>query len=443
VDAVSGVAVSYLALVLFVGTFVLLGVRQVSGRGPPLWVILLGGGVLTVLTGLLSFPAAAAVLVGEVSVLTLLFSLFVFVAALDGSGTLEYLSRWILSRARGVEDLPFLLFLGFGVLAGFVLNDALVLVGVPLVFAVARSVKTDPTPLLFTLAYSVTVGSVLTPLGNPQNLLVALGSGIPAPIAVFFRYLLLPTAINLAVGAWYLRWSYRSELHTSGPRLSRDFPKIPLFPHGGWAGRLRRSPVLLIFPVTIGSMVGLDVYTDLTGVSTPPIAEIALVGALVLLLVSPGRFQFVARVDWKVLLLFVGLFLVVGGAEAGGLLTVVQNLLPIPGPSAPRALQIGGILGASLLGPQLVSNVPWVALQIPVLHGLGYGSGTPLAWLALSAGSTLAGSVTLLGAASNLIIVEEAEKRSVSLHLGPFIRRGLPLVAITTSILFVCLLLGL
>lgn len=434
---------SYLALVVFVGTFVVLAVRQVSGRGPRLWAILLGGGVLTLLTGILSIPAAAEVLLGELSVLVLLFALFVFVAAIDASGALEQLSKWLLSRARRPEDLPFLLFVGFGILAGFVLNDALVLIGVPLIFSVARRVKSDPAPLLLVLAFSVTVGSVLTPLGNPQNLLVALGSGIQAPIAVFLRYLLLPTGINLVLGGLFLRWSNRKEFAQPGGATRKAFPRIPLFPRGGWGSRLRRFPVLVIFPATLVTMIGLDVYTDITGVNTPPIAEIALAGAFALLLVSPGRLRFVARVDWRVLLLFVGLFLVVGGAEAGGLVAVVERVLPIPGPSAPRAIYLGGILGASLLGPQVVSNVPWVALQIPVFKSLGYGASTPVAWLALSAGSTLAGSVTLLGAASNLIIVEEAEKRRVSLRLGTFIRHGLPLVAITTSVLFLCLWVGL
>lgn len=91
----------------------------------------------------------------------------------------------------------------------------------------------------------------------------------------------------------------------------------------------------------------------------------------------------------------------------------------------------------------MVSNVPWVALQIPVLSGLGYGPGTPIIWMALAAGSTLAGNVTLLGAASNLILVESAEKLGVHIRLGEFVRHGLPLAAITITVLVVCLGLGL
>jgi Na+/H+ antiporter NhaD/arsenite permease-like protein len=434
---------SLLAAVVFVVTIGLLAVRQVTGRGPRLWVLLLGGGAASVALGILSVPAAATVLGGDLPVLALLFALFLFVAALDRSGALDHLARWILSRARGPEDLPFLLFLGFGVLSGFILNDALVLLGVPLVFAVARRVAADPSPLLFSLAYAVTVGSVLTPLGNPQNLLVALGSGMSAPIAVFLRYLLVPTALNLVAGGAYLRWSFRNAARPPGRSTAAAFPRIPLFPRDGWGRRLRRAPVLLLLPATLGLMVAFDLVTDLRGWSTPPIDLVALAGAALLLVASPGRVENLRRVDWSVLLLFVGLFLLVGGAQAGGVLAGVEHVLPIPGPGTPAPIALGSILGASLLGPQVVSNVPWVALEIPVLHGLGYGGGASVDWVALAAGSTLAGNLTLLGAASNLIVVEEAAKRAVTLRLAGFLRHGLPLVAITTGILFVCLWAGL
>jgi len=98
---------------------------------------------------------------------------------------------------------------------------------------------------------------------------------------------------------------------------------------------------------------------------------------------------------------------------------------------------------AALGGSQLVSNVPWVALQIPVLNGLGYSGGTPVVWMALAAGSTLAGNVTLLGAVSNLIVVDSAEKLGVKIRLREFVRYGLPLTALSVLVLVGCLALGL
>ena len=84
----------------------------------------------------------------------------------------------------------------------------------------------------------------------------------------------------------------------------------------------------------------------------------------------------------------------------------------------------------SLLDPQLVSNVPFVAIEIPLLHGLGYGAGATTMWLALAGASTLAGNINLLGAASNLILVERAESLGVRVRLTSFVRHALSLIHI-------------
>ncbi len=430
------------AFALFVVTFAAVAVRQVVARGPGIWTILLAGGGLTVAFGILSPGGAWATVVDERAVLLFLLALFLFVSALERSGVFEHLAYAALARVRRREMLPLLLFVGFGLLSGFVLNDALVLVGVPLAFAIARRLDTDSRPYLLVLAYAVTVGSVLTPFGNPQNLLVGLDAGFAGPVAVFLRYLAVPTAINLLLGGLYLRASLAPPRGaTPSPPLS--FPAVPFLPSGGWGARLARHPVLAIFPVTMGAVLGLNVYTGITGVSVLPSYEVALGGALLLLALSPGRPALLRRVDWSVLLLFVGLFVVVAGAVNGGLLAEVERVLPIPGPSAPSLASIGSITATSLFGSQLVSNVPWVALQIPLFHAVGYSAADPVAWIALAAGSTLAGNLTLLGAASNLIVVEQARRRGVAIRLGEFVRRGLPLAALTTAVLVLCLWAGL
>ena len=398
---------------------------------------------MTVATDVLGPSGAATTLVGEGPVLLFLLALFVLVVALERSGAFEHLARWVASRAHRPSDLPYLLFLTFGVLAGFVLNDALVLVGVPLVFALARRLSVDPKPMLLGVAYAVSIGSVLTPLGNPQNLLVALDSGLPSPLVTFVRYLALPTAINLTLGAAFLRWSSRRR---AGPVVAGSLPArepVRLLPRGDWGTRLRRYPVLLVFPVTLVVLFGSDLVAALTGWAGPPSYLIALAGAFTVLLLTPGRVVLLRRIDWTILILFAGLFVVVAGAIAGGLLGGIERFLPIPGPTAPLLSSVAAITGTSLVGSQLVSNVPWVALQIPVLHGLGYGGSSAWAWAALAAGSTLAGNLTLLGAASNLIVVEQAETRQVSIRLGEFARQGLPLASLTTAVVVGCLALGL
>ncbi len=429
------------ALAVFAGTFVALIARQLSGRGPRPWMALGVGGLAMIAVGGLSPFGAVQVLLSNGPIFLLLAALFVFVAALDLNGSFEHLARWIVGRARRIEDLPFLLFVGFGLVSALLVNDALVLVGVPVILAVARRQGIPPVPLLLVLAYAVTVGSVLTPFANPQNLLVALDSGMPQPITTFLRYLLLPTVASLLLGGLYLRWAMRRELRPSGTPVA-PVPRVPLFPSGDWAARIRRAPSVVVFPAVLIALVGSELLTGLTGVPSVPIQDVALAGAAIVLVVSSARVRIVRRVDWTILLLFAGLFVVVAGGVAGGLLGGLSAVLPIAGPGAASLPGLGSVTLASLLGPQLVSNVPFVAIEIPLLHGLGYGAGSTTTWLALAGATTLAGNITLLGAASNLILVERAESLGVRVRLASFVRYGLPLTAIAATLLFVCLWLG-
>lgn len=417
--------------------------RQLTGRGPAVWALFVAGGFLTVALGVLAPSGAAASLAQSAPVIIFLFSLFLFVGGLERAGAIDHIARWLIGRARHPSELPLVLFLGFGLLAGFIVNDALVLLGVPILLNLARRVGVDPKPLLLSLAFSVTVGSVLTPMGNPQNLLVSLSSGLDGPVTTFLRYLAIPTAVNLVLGGLYLKFLYARRLGSSPAafeELRRSAP--PLFPPGPWRPRIVGHPALWLFPITLLVLITVDVTSIIVHGPAVPVYAIALGGAVVLLLVAPDRGRLLGSVDWTILLLFAGLFVVVGGAEAGGVISGLEGLLPLPAPSQHLG-GLGLIVLASLGGPQLVSNVPWVALQIPLLHSLGYGGSTPLAWVALAGASTLAGNLTLLGAASNLIVVERAEKQGVRLSLTEFVRDGAPLALLSVGVLYGALALGL
>ncbi len=363
-------------------------------------------------------------------------------SALEDSGALDHIARWLVGRAPEAKQLPVVVFVGFGIASAFLVNDALVVIGVPVLLAVSRRLSIAARPLLLTLAFSVTVGSVLTPFGNPQNLLVALDSGLTAPVTVFLRYLLVPTAANLAIGALYLRWRFAPELRPAAGASPAPEARLALLPEGGWPERLARHPVLVIFPGTLTVLLTLDITATATGGPQVPIWATAAAGACLLLLVTPNRGPVVRKVNWEILLLFAGLFVVVGAAVHGGLIGAGERLVRLPGPHTSLA-GIGVIAATSVVGCQLVSNVPWVAVEIPVLAAAGYGASTPIAWVALAGASTLSGNVTLLGAASNLIVVDLADKAGVRIDLRTFVRDGLPIAAASLLVLVACLLLGL
>lgn len=389
---------------------------------------------------MLSPAEGARTLLLDGPVLVFLLALFLFADALEAAGALDHLARWLVGRTRSAAGVPALIFVGFGIATMFLLNDAMVVIGVPVLIGLAARMRTDARTLLLPLAFAVTVGSVATPFGNPQNLLVATQSGIPSPTVTFLRYLLLPTVVNLAVGAVYVHWRYARRMTGEGFEALRASAP-PLLP-ARLGGRIRSSPVLVLFPVTIVAIIGSDIVGAF-GLAPPvPSWAIAGAGTLALLAASPGRQRIVTTVSWRVLLLFAGLFVVVAGAVAGGVIPGVERFLPIPHPGPPL-VDIAGVTAASLVGPQLFSNVPWVGLQISLLGSLGYGASTPIAWMALAGVSTLAGNVTLLGAASNLIVAELAEEQGISIRLVPFVRDALPLAAISVAVLVGFLLVGL
>jgi Na+/H+ antiporter NhaD/arsenite permease-like protein len=417
--------------------------RQVTGRGAPIWGIFVAGGAAVAALGVLPISGVASALTAAGPTLIFLFALFLFAGALQSSGAVEHLAHWLVGRARRPRDLPFVLFCGVGLVSAVVVNDPLVLIGVPILVGLAGRLRTDPKPLLLVLAFSVSIGSTLTPFGNPQDLLVAAQSGITSPVATFLRYLAVPTAVNLVLGGWYLRRVYGPSMPAADVEYVRLRSNAPaLLPQGGWRFRLLRHPVLWVFPGTMIVLVTLDLTAALTHGPTVPFWETTLAGAAVLLCLTPARARTLRHVNWSILLLFAGLFVVVAGAVQGGVVSTLAGFVPIPGPGHPTAALLATV-GTSAIGSQFVSNVPWVALQIPVLSSLGYGSGTPVVWMALAGGATLAGNVSLLGAVSNLIVVETAEKHGVQIRLGEFVRHGLPIAALTLAVLVVCLGLGL
>ena len=417
--------------------------RQLVGRGPDVWTIFAVGAVACLAAEVLTPANAAGAIVAGGPVLLFLAALFVFAGALERSGALDHLAEWMLRRAVHPESLPAYVFVGFGIAAAVVVNDALILIAIPILYGIGRRLRIDPKPLLLTAAFAVTVGSTLTPMGNPQNLLISVASGLRTPVVTFLLYLSLPVAVSLATGAWYVRRAFGpafSPARATHAQIRRT--ALPLWPRGGWSARLRRAPVLAIFPATMALLFALDLGSSLLG--TPDVAvwiPIAA-GALLLLAVSPGRGPIARAVDLRILALFAGLFVVVAATVSAGVIGALESFLPIAGPSQP-ASGVLGIVGTSLVGSQLFSNVPWVGLQIPILASAGYGGGTPIAWLALAAGSTLAGNITLLGAASNLILVERAERLGISIRLVEFVRYALPLAAISIGVTVVALLVGL
>ena len=106
-----------IALLLIVGIFALVVYRQVRRQGPPVWVTFLLGGLLALPLGVLPWASVGPAVGAAIPVVLFLLAMFILVGALDGSGAIEHLARWFAGRARRTEEIPMVLFVGFGLLS--------------------------------------------------------------------------------------------------------------------------------------------------------------------------------------------------------------------------------------------------------------------------------------------------------------------------------------
>ena len=272
---------------------------------------------------------------------------------------------------------------------------------------------------MLALAFAITIGSVMSPIGNPQNLLIAVNGEITNPFITFFRYLLIPTLVNLAIGYFLLRLFYRKYFdHTviaQSPEPIKD-PKL--------ARLTQISLVLLILLILVKIILvfaGVEIDFRLT--------YIAVAAALPIILGSPRRFQVIKKIDWSTLVFFAAMFVLMQSVWDAGF---VQSLIKS---TSLNLTSIGMIMVVSIVMSQFISNVPLVALYLPVLMKLGV-DGRQL--MALAAGSTIAGNLSVLGAASNVIIIQNAEQKSgKTLTFLEFIKIGMPLTILNTLVYWV------
>jgi Na+/H+ antiporter NhaD/arsenite permease-like protein len=393
----------YVALAVFALVYVLIIGRR--RFGVPIWAAMLAGAALMV--GLQVTTVGDAFRSVNLDVIAFLFGMFSIVSALDRAGVLRLVAIKMLAVAKTPDRLLLAFVAGMGVLAAFLVNDTIALLGIPLAVYVAKNTGIRPTTLLLALAFGITVGSVMTPIGNPQNLLVAIQSGTPLPFITFLAWLAIPTAANLAVTYLILKVYFRKELAAARPNLEElqaEAARAITDP------RLARLSVVVLVATLAGFIVSEILH--FVGVANVGLSVVAMMGAAVLYALSRERTVIMKSVDYSVLIFFGGMFVVTSAMWSSGAISVITGWLPNPDRNDP-AQSIGVITAASLSLSQVLSNVPFVALYNFVMLDNGFTGEHAVPWLMLAAASTVAGNLTILGAASNVIIIEAAEARGV------------------------------
>jgi Na+/H+ antiporter NhaD/arsenite permease-like protein len=346
-------------------------------------------------------PAGQSLHYIDFSTLVLLFSMMLIVGTLHLAGFFEWTAEAVLRRLRPGHLLPAVIFTS-GFFSAFFVNDIVCLVMVPFVLSIARRMKLRPLPYLLAVATASNIGSVATITGNPQNMLIGSFSGIG------YRDFLWHLGPVAAAGL-FLDWAVMYWVCLRNVGVPEGSEKaIPLPPLD--VLRLAK-PVGVALAVVAGFFFGV-----------PP-AMMAALGAAVLLITrtrEPRKLY--EEVDWGLLVFFVGLFLIVGGAERAG---IIEKLLEWA--HFWNLQKLAPFTAAVALLSNLVSNVPAVML----LKSLAPTFASPhAAWLTLAMASTLAGNLTVTGSVANIIVVESA-KPEVEISFWDYLRAGVPVTLIT------------
>jgi Na+/H+ antiporter NhaD/arsenite permease-like protein len=382
-----------------------------------IWQIMLGGALAVLITGQIApFDALHAINPG---VMLFLFGMFIVGEALVESGYLAYVANRFFSHAKNSDQLVLIILFGMGLLSAILMNDTLAIIGTPLVLSLATRFKLSPTLLLITLAVAITTGSVMSPIGNPQNLLIAQESGMTGAFLTFGSYLLIPTLINLVIAFGILRLFYAREFL---PKIMENDAIIPCDSEQTFPVKCSLAIILILASANIAaSLMGARMMITL------PL--IALGAAVPVLLFSGQRWSVLRGIDWATLVFFAAMFVLMESVWQTGFF---QSFI-----DGSMVSSVPMILGTSVLISQFISNVPFVALFQPMILEVGGGSVTQL--MALAAGSTIAGNLTILGAASNVIIIQNAEKHGQTISFIEFAKVGIPLTLLQIAVYWIFL----
>ncbi|MDD4126712.1 MAG: SLC13 family permease [Methanomicrobium sp.] len=403
----------------------MIAVRNVTRIRIEIWQIMLFGALAVLILGEISLKSAFFAI--NYDVILFLFGTFVVGEALSQSGALIPLSERIFKRSKS----PFIFFLilifGAGLLSAVLMNDTVAIIGTFFVLMLSKKTSIPAEMLLLILAFSVTTGSVLSPVGNPQNLLIASGSGIENPFLTFAVYLLVPTLISLLLIYPVMRIFYPYSLSFRDiPMLSRSDDEENYASGGVPVGGKKPARIAIFSLGVLIFMIFLKILAGFLGFSDYfPLTAIALAGAVPVMLLSKKRFEIIKGIDWHTLVFFMAMFVLMQSVWDAGF---IQGIFTGPGEFFSSA---GGIFAAGIIVSQFISNVPFVALFMPIIEISGASESI---YMALAAGSTLAGNFLLFGAASNIIIVQNAEKRGEKIGFLRFARVGIPLTLIQSAV---------
>ncbi|WP_228281497.1 ArsB/NhaD family transporter [Rubrobacter marinus] len=416
-----GLMEAVFAVALFVVVLVLVGTEVVNRT-----VAALLGAAVVISFGIVEQSEAATEFI-DWNTIGLLAGMMVIVAVLDKTGLFEYLAiksaRW--GKARPGRIL-ILLAVVTAVLSAFLDNVTTVILMVPVTFLIADALGVSPLPFMLTQVIASNIGGAATLIGDPPNILIGSAAGLT--FADFVFNLAPVVVLTLPFVLLYLYLVFRRELKASE---ASEETVMGLDARGAI-----RDPVLLRKCLIVLGAVILGFF--LHGTLHLEAATIALFGAAVLLLYARSNVEEVLReVEWPTLFFFVGLFVLVGGLEATGVVGGIAEMLTAFDATSATAAVV--ILWGSGIASGVIDNIPFTATMIPVLQELGESEGLTEAqirplWWSLALGADFGGNATLIAASANVVVAGMSERAGQRISFVKFLVYGIPVTLISLVI---------
>ena len=389
------------AVAIFAATYIVIAIGKLPGFYLDRAGAALLGASLMVGVGVLSLDEALRSI--DFDTIALLLGMMIVVGNLRLSGFFRLVNNWVVIRARHPLLLLAAVIVTSGFFSAFLVNDTICLALTPLVLDLVIRLRRDPVPYLLAVAMASNIGSVATLTGNPQNIMI--GSFSRIAYGTFAASLSPVAAIGLAVAFALIALFHRAEFRTRERLHGAPAPAHAYRP-------LAVKSALVTLAMTAGFFAGLEP------------ARLALVAGSLLLVTRAVRSRKIYReIDWPLLLMFIGLFIVVSGFEKAML---SPRIVAAIGRQHLDRMPVLAVATAVL--SNLVSNVPAVLVLKPFVMAL---PDPRRAWLVAAMAATLAGNLTLLGSVANLIVVQRAAERGVGIGFWQYFRVGAPVTVLT------------
>lgn len=398
----------------------------------PKVTIALLGGALTIVLGLVSQTKTLGDGINphyfinfiDFNVIFLLVSMMVIVSITTRSGVFNWIANELLKFTKG-HPVKVLCALGLftAVTSAFLDNVTTVILIMPITFAIAKKLDIDPIPFLLTEIFSSNIGGTATLIGDPPNIIIGSAGGLS--FIDFIKELTPVILVIMCVVLTILAFIFRKKLHASQDKMD-EIAKIDNS-HTITDKALMIRSTLILALVILGFMLH-----DVTHIET---CVVAMLGASILLIFEKPN-EILQDVEWNTIFFFIGLFIIIGGLEAsGGIKLMAEWILKVTQGSQAATSMI--ILWASGVISGIIDNIPYTATMAPMLVEIEKTMGATYAyplWWALSLGACLGGNMTIIGAAANVIVSENAAKSGHPISFMRFLKYGVGVVAISLLI---------